>query len=169
MKKFFAAICCTMMLAGSLMAQDATPAAPPVPVEDVASTPAPAPVAQSSVMQAAPYGQVVNSGCTNCGGTTAASMTYSQGCGCGQATQSCCGQATQSCCGQTTQSCCGQMTYTSAPAQTPCCGSAAPAAPVATDCCAPVDPCCSSNGRGRRGRVGFFAARRARRNTVSAY
>ena len=161
MKKFFAAICCTMMLAGSLMAQDATPAAPPVPVEDVASTPAPAPVAQSSVMQAAPYGQVVNSGCTNCGGTTAASMTYSQGCGCGQ--------ATQSCCGQTTQSCCGQMTYTSAPAQTPCCGSAAPAAPVATDCCAPVDPCCSSNGRGRRGRVGFFAARRARRNTVSAY
>lgn len=161
MKKFFAAICCTMMLAGSLMAQDATPAAPPVPVEDVASTPAPAPVAQSSVMQAAPYGQVVNSGCTNCGGTTAASMTYSQGCGCGQ--------ATQSCCGQTTQSCCGQMTYTSAPAQTPCCGSAAPAAPVATDCCAPVDPCCSSNGRGRRGRVGFFAARRARRNTVSTY
>lgn len=161
MKKFFAAICCTMMLAGSLMAQDATPAAPPVPVEDVASTPAPAPVAQSSVMQAAPYGQVVNSGCTNCGGTTAASMTYSQGCGCGQ--------ATQSCCGQTTQSCCGQMTYTSAPAQTPCCGSAAPAAPVATDCCAPVDPCCCSNGRGRRGRVGFFAARRARRNTVSTY
>ncbi len=140
MKKFFVAVCCTLMMGVSVMAQDAAPVTPPVPVEDVAApaaTPAPAPVADSSVMQAAPYGTVINSGCTNCGGSTVMSttpMTYTSqaGCGCGT-----------------------QMTYTAAPVQTPCCGQAAPVA--ATDCCAPVDPCCTPQ------RQGFLAKRRAKR------
>lgn len=137
MKKFFVAVCCTLMLGVSVMAQDAAPATPPVPVEDVAAAqavPAPAPVAQSSVMQAAPYGTVINSGCTNCG-SNVAPMTYTG--------------AVQGCCG----------TYTAAPIQTPCCGQAAPAA---TSCCPPA-PCCEPDPCCPPKRQGFLAKRRAKR------
>lgn len=165
MKKFFVAVCCTLMLGGSLMAQDAAPATSPAPVEDVAApaVPAPAPVAQSSVVdQAAPYGAVVNSGCTNCGGNavmTSGTPMMQSGCGCGTA-MTYTSAPMQSGCG------CGTpMTYTAAPMQsTPCCGQAAPVAAV--DCCAPVDPCCDS-GRRMGNRVGFLAKRRARRNCCS--
>ena len=183
MKKFFVAICCTLLLGGSVMAQDATPATPPAPVEDVA-----APAESSVVDQAAPYGEVASSGCTNCG--TAGAVVGSACGGCQTSccpTNDCCPRRrvvrrrnrnnccpTTSCCPQTsccqtaapTSSCCG--TYTSAPApvqSTPCCGQAAPVA--ATDCCAPVDPCCNNGRRVRRGR--FFARRAARRNVVTTY
>jgi len=154
MKKFFVAVCCTLMFGVSVMAQDTAPVTPPVPVEDVpaaAATPAPAPAAQSSVVQAAPYGTVNNAGCINCGGSTVMSTTPMA------TTSGCCPTPCATpCCGT-------QMTYTAAPVQTPCCGQVAPAPVAATDCCAPVDPCCQPDPCCPPKRVGFLAKRRAKR------
>lgn len=145
MKKFIVAAFCTLMMSGSVFAQEAaTIVAPVAPVEDVAQEAAPvAPVAEGT-FQVAP--QVV--GCTGCGATSAP-MTYTQApaAGC-----SSCGSA-------------APMTYTQAPASgcgcsapAPTCGCAAPA----PTCCAPEPTCCDPCAN--QGRQGFLAKRRARRS-----
>lgn len=136
MKRFFVAAFCTLLMSGSLLAQDtATNVAPVVPVEDVAA-------ATTGSVEASTIVSPQVAGCSTCGSVVApvyAPMTYTtapQGC-------SSCGTAATS------------VAYTTAvPMQD---------APVASDCgCgAPVasgcgcDPCANQ-------RVGFMAKRRAR-------
>ena len=154
MKRFFVAAFCTLLMSGSLLAQEAaTNVAPVAPVEDVAVAPV-APVATGSVI--AP--QVA--GCNNCGSVVApayAPMTYTAA-------------PIQSGC-----SSCGSVmpvSYaTPMPIQGGGCGGCA--APVASCCPAPVDPCCDPCAQGQTQRKGLFGKRRvrraARRNTVTAY
>ena len=139
MKRFFVAAFCTLLMSGSLLAQEAaTNVAPVAPVEDVAVAPV-APVATGSVI--AP--QVAD--CNNCGSVVApvyAPMTFTTA-------------PIQSGCTS-----CGSVTPVSYATPVPiqggdCC--AAPA-PVVT-CC---DPCAKAP------RVGFLAKRRAKRAANNA-
>ena len=139
MKKFFVAAFCTLLMSGSLLAQEAaTNVAPVAPVEDVAV----APVAQTAFT-----GSVV-AGCNNCGSVVApvyAPMTYTaapQGC-------SSCGTVAT------------PVTYTSMQDPAPVasgCGCETPA----TSCC---DPCAQGRQGFRSRRQARVASRRAGRGS----
>jgi hypothetical protein len=149
MKKFVVAAFCTLLMSGSLLAQDpATIVAPVAPVEDVADAVAPvAPVAETPATQGSFVVSPQVQGCVGCGAASIAPTGYAP------------------------------MTYTQAPAGCSSCGTVAPvsyvqdcgcgapvmAAPAADcGCAAPVATCCDPCAKPKR--VGFLAKRRAKRN-----
>lgn len=152
MKKFYVAVCCTLLLSGSwVMAQDeiASPV-PPAPAQEVLSA-APAAQSQGSVIvgEATPlytegsYGSVAAPGCSSCGSSIPQTFTsapaVAQGC----------------------STCATPVTFTSAPVAQDCCP-----APAPTCCPAPAPTCCDPCAKPPR--QGFFAKRRAKRAAASS-
>ena len=103
MKKFIVAAFCTLMMSGSLLAQDAANVAPATPGEDVAVQEV-APVADAAPATGSFVVSPQAAGCVGCGSVVAAPMmTYTQAPATG-----CCGQAAPAtdCCAPVEPTCC---------------------------------------------------------------